>query len=118
MPDQQFNSPELNRNNRYQKTKDKITEIETELRRLGRWQDKPLSPETLNNMGAFGMRTMTLEQWIQFILIPRVHEIIKKKDDFPLSQLAVYATKNLDGDHDGAKLLKLIQEFDTIVNDQ
>lgn len=96
----------------------KINEIETELKRLGRWENKPLPSEKLQNMGAFGMNTMSVEQWIQFILIPRVHQIIQEKGEFPLSQFAVYATRNLDGDPDGAKLMQLIQEFDAIVNNQ
>lgn len=116
MSNQPTNSPEAPKSNQYQIAKDKITAIEAELKQLGRWQNDQLPPEKLENMGAFGMNTMSIEQWIQFILIPRVEKIITEKGDFPLSQFAVYATRNLDGDPEGAKLIQLIQEFDAIIN--
>lgn len=100
----------------YEEAGVKIREIEDELKRLGRWKKETPPKEKFQNMGPFGMKTMSVEEWIQFVLIPRVKEIIKQKEKFPLSQFAVYATRNLDGDPDGARLLELIQGFDAIVN--
>ena len=59
----------------------KVREIESELQLLNRWQGHPLTQDKFENMGAFGSNTMTFEQWIQFILIPRIDSIINNKDE-------------------------------------
>lgn len=103
--------------NGYKEAGSKIREIEDELKRLGRWQAQPLEKERFENMGPFGMNTMVFEQWLQFVLVPRVHEIIDKKGAFPKkSEIAPVAVKNLDGDPDAVRLIQLLSEFDEIVN--
>ena len=62
---------------------EKANELEKELKRLGRWMNKPLPDESFIDMGAFGSRTMTFEQWIQFVLLERIRQIITEKGKFP-----------------------------------
>ncbi|HEX6892490.1 MAG TPA: YqcC family protein, partial [Chryseolinea sp.] len=50
----------------------KAAAVANELRRLNRWQHLPFSSDKFENMGAFGSNTMTFEQWIQFVLVPRI----------------------------------------------
>ncbi|MEZ4087446.1 MAG: YqcC family protein [Candidatus Gracilibacteria bacterium] len=102
---------------KYEKVNLRIDEIVAEIQRLGRWNSGSLSPEKLENMGPFGMNTMPLEEWIQFVLVPRVQEIVEKKGEFPQSSISTYAVKYFDGDLDGQRLLQLIVEFDQIVNE-
>ena len=95
----------------------KILELETALRRLHRWDEKSLPPEKFEDMGAFGANTMTFEQWLQFVLIPRIQEIIADKDEFPTgSMLAPYAIRVLDGDPDGYELHDILYALDALVN--
>ena len=61
----------------------KAKEIEAELKRLNRWSAEPLPSGKLENMGAFSSNTMAFEQWLQFILIPRIHAIVEEKGEFP-----------------------------------
>ena len=90
-----------------------INEIENEMKRIGLWQNEPIKPEMYEFQEAFGADTMSFEQWIQFILIPRVCHIIKEKNDFPRkSNVSAYAVKNLDGIEDVSKLHNLLHEFD------
>lgn len=99
----------------YQEAGKKIDEIEAELKRLGRWSAQPLPAESFENMGPFGMNTMAFEQWLQFVLIPRVREIIATQGDFPSSsQVNVHATREFDGDPDADTLLTLLREFDDL----
>jgi uncharacterized protein YqcC (DUF446 family) len=99
----------------YQLASTKIHQIESELKRLNRWSTSPLTPEKLENMGAFGENTMTFEQWIQFILIPRVNQIIQEKDAFPEgSMLAAHAVRVFDGDPEAGPLHELLYEFDSL----
>jgi uncharacterized protein YqcC (DUF446 family) len=93
----------------------KIGEIEAELKRLGRWQDTPLPEAAYKDMGPFGMNTMAYEQWIQFVLIPRVREILVSKGEFPRkSQVGVLAVRDFDGDLEADKLVTLLCEFDEL----
>lgn len=95
----------------------KATEIEEELKRLNRWQSDPLPAEKFENMGAFGSNTMTFEQWLQFILIPRIRQIVKDHDEFPSnSMLATYAVRVFDGDYEATRLQELLYDIDQLIN--
>jgi uncharacterized protein YqcC (DUF446 family) len=95
----------------------KANEIEAELKLLRRWNTSPLPPEKFENMGAFGCNTMSFEQWIQFVLLPRIHLIVRDKDSFPQgSMLGPYAIRVFDGDLESSRLHDLLYELDEIVN--
>jgi uncharacterized protein YqcC (DUF446 family) len=95
----------------------KANEIEAELRRLKRWSIVPLPSEKFNDMGAFGENTMSFEQWLQFILIPRINEIAESKGEFPGgSMLAPYAIRYFDGDAEADDLHQLLYDLDTLIN--
>lgn len=95
----------------------KAKEIEAELKRLNRWSLSPLPAEKFNDMGAFGENTMSFEQWLQFILIPRINEIVESKGEFPEgSMLAPYAIRYFDGDHEADDLHQLMYDLDTLIN--
>jgi len=99
-------------NSRYKQVEKQINRIEEELKRIGRWQFDPLPDTAFENMGAFGSKTMVLEQWLQFVLIPNVRQIIESGGAFPAkSEIAIFAVRNLDGD-EVETLLKLLSEFD------
>lgn len=92
-----------------------IAAIEAELQCLGRWAAEAPTPEQFTNMGPFGMHTMAFEQWLQWVLVPRVQEIITTKGTFPTSsQVSVFATREYDGDPDAAHLVDLLRDFDDL----
>lgn len=95
----------------------KADEIEAELKRLGRWMGNPLPDEYFIDMGAFGSKTMGFEQWLQFILIPRIRGIIEEKSDFPKgSNLAPYGVRYFDGDTNAGTLQDLLYNLDQLIN--
>lgn len=90
--------------------------LEAELRRLGRWSAQRPPPEAFENMGAFGGRTLAFEQWIQFVLLERIREIVSTRGAFPSSsQVGVYAVRELDGDPDAGELGSLLSTLDWII---
>lgn len=103
----------------YYKTAGAIaTQLQAELTRLQRWQDHSLPDEAFQDMGAFGSNTMSFEQWIQFILIPTIHEIIQEGGNFPAdSQLATYAVRVWDGDHESGQLQTLLHQLDQLITE-
>ncbi len=95
----------------------KAADIEAELKNLNRWDDQPLAEDKFVDMGAFGSRTMAFEQWIQFILLPRINQIISEQGDFPeKSSVATYAIRNFDGDPAADRLCDLLSDLDQFFN--
>lgn len=102
----------------YTQVSNQASEIEGELKRLNRWSAEPLQPEKFKDMGAFGSHTMAFEQWLQFVLIPRIYAIVEEKGEFPNnSMLAPYAIRVFDGDSAAGKLHDLLYELDKLINE-
>lgn len=103
----------------YTRVRLKADEIESELRRIGRWQEAPLPAEKFENMGAFGSNTMTFEQWIQFILLVNIRAIMAANDDFPdESQVGVYGVRVFDADPEASRLNQYLMELDDLINNR
>ncbi|MCU0727843.1 MAG: YqcC family protein [Planctomycetes bacterium] len=95
----------------------RIGAVEAELRRLGRWQAKALPRKAMEFKEPFGADTMSFEQWLQFVLVPRVRQIVAGREAFPpKSETAVYAARYFEGDSQAATLLGLLAELDGFVN--
>lgn len=93
----------------------KLAEIEAELKGIGFWRTEPLAPAQYNFQRPFGGDTMAFSQWLQFILIPRVREIIETRGEFPpQSQVAVQAAREFDGLTETERLQSLLYEFDML----
>jgi uncharacterized protein YqcC (DUF446 family) len=101
----------------YQLASAKADEIESELKRLSRWSQQPLPDEAFEDMGAFGSNTMSFEHWLQFVLIPRIREIVDDQGDFPVgSYVASYAMRYFDGDSQADTLLNILHRLDELIN--
>jgi uncharacterized protein YqcC (DUF446 family) len=102
-------------NDLYAKAGLKIAEIEAEMKRIGYWSPDPLPEEAYDFREAFAMDTMAFSQWLQFILIPNVRQIIEEKGTFPAeSMVGVQAVREFDGDEDASHLVALLSDFDAI----
>lgn len=113
---------------------EKIRAVEVEMKALGLWQNDPLPEEAYNIQEAFGADKMSLAQWLQFILIPRVKDLLKSGGPWPeQSQVGIYAAQqylfltpsptdpNLlesqgSMENKEMKLVTLLYEFDNIFN--
>lgn len=100
----------------YEKAASQIAAIEAEMQRVGLWQQEPLDPEQYEFSAAFGADTMAFEQWLQFIFIPRVQQIIESQGQFPSSSMvAAYAIREFDtSPADTATLHQLLYDFDRL----
>jgi uncharacterized protein YqcC (DUF446 family) len=95
----------------------KIEDIEAEMKRSGFWQDEPLPEEKYTFQQAFGADTMTFPQWLQFVLVSRVHQIIAEKGNFPNSSMVAVQAAAVFADNDKVRdLIKLLAEFDALFN--
>ena len=88
-------------------------EIEAELRLLG-WWDLPEPPPAFD--AAFGADVMTFPQWIRFVLLSRIRQIVAEVGEFPASSsVGTQATRELDGDERAQRLGSLLSKLDGVV---
>jgi uncharacterized protein YqcC (DUF446 family) len=93
----------------------KLDAIETEMKRIGYWQEKPLDPDQYDFRAAFARDTMAFTQWLQFIFIPNVRRIIASQGQFPSSSaVATQAVREFDTDNNATPLVSLLSEFDAL----
>ena len=60
-----------------------LIDIEAELRRLQQWQHEAPTPEALASTEPFCVDTLTFAQWLQFIFLPRMRELIDARQVLP-----------------------------------
>ena len=92
----------------------KLEQIESEMLRIGMWQDKPLDPEQYDFRAAFAGDTMTFSQWLQFIFIPNVRSAAASGKFPASSQVGVQAVREFDGVDEASGLIILLAEFDAL----
>ena len=101
--------------NLYADAEKKVSEIEAEMKRIGYWSHNPLPEEAYDFQEAFAMDKMPFTQWLQFILVPRVRQIIEQEGTFPTeSMVGVQAVREFDGDDNASHLVTLLSEFDSL----
>lgn len=61
-----------------------LIDIEAQLRRLNLWDRIPPSSQALASTEPFCVDTLTLPQWLQFVFIPTLYEMLE--DEAPLPQ--------------------------------
>lgn len=60
-----------------------LRDIEKALRELGLWEAEPPSPEALASTAPFAVDTLHFPQWLQFIFIPRLDQLVEQHADLP-----------------------------------
>ena len=99
----------------YQTVAKAIDRVEAELKRIGWWRKDPLPPESYQFTRAFAMDTMPFACWLQFILIPRVRDIIETGGEFPASSMvAAQGVREFDGMDEANGLLSALSDFDAL----
>ncbi|PLW67493.1 YqcC family protein [Pseudohalioglobus lutimaris] len=60
-----------------------LIDIEAHLRRLNMWEQIPPSTQALASSEPFCVDTMTLTQWLQFVFIPTIYQMIEDGESLP-----------------------------------
>ncbi len=103
----------------YHQTADLLLAIEAEMRRIGLWESTPPPPAALESLAPFCHDTLAFHQWIQWVFIPKMKQVLESGHGFPASSdifpLAEYSFDRLEPQTDA--LLALIRKFDSLVNE-
>jgi len=104
---------------KYQQAAELLFEVEVQLRQLNYWQDAALSIEALSSELPFSHDTLTFPQWLQFIFLPRMHELIACAAPLPAAcAIAPYAEEYFKrGNANEQTLLAHLIEIDTLLTD-
>lgn len=101
----------------HQRIVDVLLELEAELRAREWWEEEKPPTRALASQQPFCLDQLAFEQWLQWIFLPRMKDIIETGKPLPSqSAIFVYAEECLR--HHGsqsAHLLALIKRFDELV---
>ena len=66
-----------------------LSDIEAELKELSLWQGESGRPATaaLNAPAPFGLGVMEFHEWLEYVLLPRLREMIEDQRELPSSLL-------------------------------
>lgn len=101
---------------RYARIALEMARLERVLRDAGLWPGEP-PPRPIEVKGAFGCENMAFTQWLAWVLIPRLCEIIEQRGTFPASsQLATYAIRELSSLGGENEVYEVLDAIDKLVN--
>ena len=95
-----------------------LMDIEAEMHRLNLWADQPLPVEAFTSEQPFCIDTMDFPQWLQFVFLPRMHDLLESSSPLPdTCQIApmaemYFAEMRLDCQ----ELLKLLNRIDELLS--
>lgn len=100
----------------YEKVRDQIDAIEAEMRRIGMWEDEPPPQEALRYTLPYAKDTMAFPQWLQFVFLPQVREIVENYAQLPKRSEIAPAARQQFADWDkSSRLLTLLEAFDDML---
>ena len=62
-----------------------LTVVTNELHTMGLWQEQQPAPEALASVEPFAVDQLSFTQWLQFIFIPRMNQLIETESPLPQS---------------------------------
>ncbi|HEY5717796.1 MAG TPA: YqcC family protein [Motiliproteus sp.] len=103
--------------NQRQQLRSCLYKLEEELQRLNLWSAQPPAPEAMASTAPFCIDTLNLSEWIQWLMIPRIHSLLDNDQALPTScnvrAIAEESFKQLEQDIN--ELLHLIEEIDSLI---
>lgn len=99
---------------------DVLLEVEAVLRTSGKWEKQQPPSDALASSEPFCLDTLEFEQWLQWILLPRMKLILEYQKPLPSrSAIAGYAEECLHKhDPQMIRLFALIRRFDDLITIQ
>lgn len=92
-----------------------LNDLELKMRESGLWQEESPSDEALSSREPFAIDTLKPQEWLQWIFIPRMLELIKHGQPIPCGfAIAPYFEEVWKQEAEKQSLLLLIQEIDKV----
>lgn len=96
-----------------------LTALEAELRAQGRWDEHRPAEAALQSTQPFAFDTLSFDQWLQWILIPRMHELLLLQMPLPSSCAIAPMAEESYGQDDpgGARIVLIIADIDLLLTE-
>lgn len=93
--------------------------LETELRAQGRWDKQTPPAEALASTQPFAIDLLSFDQWLQWILLPRMNELLALQLPLPSnSAIAPMAEEVYEsGDPGAARIIMIIADIDLLLSE-
>nr|WP_308424506.1 YqcC family protein [Shewanella ulleungensis] len=103
----------------YLTSKNHLIKLEQLLKQCQLWSDALPSASALASHAPFACDTMAFEQWLQFIFIPKMTELIAQKHPLPTTMaIAPMAEQLWQGMPQRNVIIVHLQAFDVLLNKQ
>lgn len=100
----------------YQSTQSYLTQLEALLKQHQRWQNEPIDAQAFDSTVPFCHDTMTFEQWLQFVFIEKMQNIIDAKQPLPSNfAIAPMAELMFEQKQGGAEITNLLSGLDNLL---
>jgi uncharacterized protein YqcC (DUF446 family) len=95
-------------------------ELEREMREIGLWTGSPPAAEALSSPMPFCYDTLEFPQWLQWVFLPRLHQLIEQGLPLPakseMSPLAEMWVEERELGRTAERLLRIVREFDEVIS--
>ena len=92
-----------------------MVKLEKSLREAVLWSAHPPSTEALKSELPFALDTMQFEQWLQFIFIPKMSEIVTYNSALPESlELLPMAEQSFGAVNSQPRIIEVIRQIDSV----
>lgn len=103
--------------------RDRLSELlkalETEMRSQGRWESLAPAASALQSTQPFAVDTLSFDQWLQWILVPRMNELLAMQMPLPANcAIAPMAEEVYDKeDPGGARIILIVADIDLLLTE-
>ena len=96
-----------------------LDSLESELRVQGRWESLSPPAGALRSAEPFAVDTLEFDQWLQWILLPRLRDLLLHQQSLPTSCAIAPMAEECYGPDDPTTtgIVSIIVEIDALLND-
>lgn len=94
--------------------------LERELRLQGRWDADPPSQAALRSTEPFAVDSLSFDQWLQWILLPRLNELLARQLPLPTHCAIQPMAEEVYGQQDrkAARIVLIVGRIDALLTGQ
>ncbi|KZN50211.1 YqcC family protein [Pseudoalteromonas luteoviolacea] len=94
-----------------------LAELENQLQQAKLWQAEPVKAQALASTQPFCCDTLRFEQWLQFVFIPKIQQMIHEGQPLPTNiAIAPMAEVAFSGHPQQQAIFSMLSEIDTAIS--
>lgn len=103
----------------YPHTLQYLSRIEQQMKALSLWSDISPSQSALQSAVPFACDSMSFENWLQFLFLPRMYELVIRSQPLPTAfAIAPMAQQVWLSNSEYLPLINLLEELDRLLNER